>query len=768
MIRPGTRRSSASRPGWLSRLLGALVRRLAPPLVRRVWRVRVRGGGRVPPGGALLVANHLSYLDAPLIAAALDRPVRFLMWRPLFRLPLVGGVASAAGAIPIAAEDPPKEQRRSLEQAAAAAAAGELVCVFAEGRMSRDGRVLPFRRGLERIARRARVPIVPVAIAGTEETAFAPRQARRPHRSGRPGLDVCFGEPLPAHTPAWCVRDAVGEALARLARERAREGETLTTALVRGLRRKPRRTALIDVWGALHSRRRTLASALALAERLRVEAAGCERVALLLPGGPAASISLAAILLAGKTAVPLSPLFDDRELASLVRRSRASVVLSSRRLPRALPGCRDLEDLAEQISPFARLRAWLATFLPAGLLARRLGVAGDARAPALILFSSGSTARPKAVVLSHAAVLANLRAAARLFGLRPDDRLLAPLPVFHAFGATAGVFLPLIEGIAALQHHNPLEAAAIARLAREGRATVIIGTPTLFRLWSKRIPPGGLSALRLGVAGGEALPRSLAREFRDRFGAPLVEGYGATELAPIVAVDLDAAHLAEPREGVGSPLPGVWVRVADPATGAPLPPGRDGSVLVFGAGVMEGYDGEPERTAAVLRDGAYTTGDIGHLTSDGRLVLTGRAERFSKVGGEMVPHGRVELAIAEAAWALARERGLVGAAPEVLVFAVADEHKGERLVVLACSLAVSPASAIARAIDDGLPPLFAPHPGDLHQVCALPRTPSGKVDLAAARALALKLDAAARGGAVAGQEAAPPYSKDDSRASASF
>jgi acyl-[acyl-carrier-protein]-phospholipid O-acyltransferase/long-chain-fatty-acid--[acyl-carrier-protein] ligase len=236
------------------------------------------------------------------------------------------------------------------------------------------------------------------------------------------------------------------------------------------------------------------------------------------------------------------------------------------------------------------------------------------------------------------------------------------------------------------------------------------------------------------VAGAEKLPSGLAEAFQQRFGVRPIEGYGTTELSPVVAVNAppsrDPSGGQNRREGsVGRPLAGVAVRVVDPQSRQELPVGAEGLLLVKGPNVMQGYFGRADLTAEVLRDGWYSTGDMATIDADGFLWITGRLSRFSKIGGEMVPHVRVEELIHE----IVRPDG---DGPRVAVAAVHDEKKGERLVVLHCGLALPPETVCRRLIEKGLPPLWVPSPDSFRQVAAIPLLGTGKLDLAGLQALA--------------------------------
>jgi acyl-[acyl-carrier-protein]-phospholipid O-acyltransferase/long-chain-fatty-acid--[acyl-carrier-protein] ligase len=730
---------------------------------RTLYRIRTCGIEHVPArGGALLVANHLSFVDAFLVSAAVGRPVRFMMYRDFFRVPLIGHFARWVGAIPVSSEDGRSAKEASIQRAAELLRQGELVCIFAEGTISRSGSLLGFRRGLERIARAAGAPILPVALDGVWGSIFSFEGGRffwkRPKGFSCP-LEVGIGPALPSDTPAWQVRREV-QALIGQARSRfAGRADTLGERFLRAARYHRRRTALVDSSGTRLTYAQLLRASLALRARLLRELADEERVGILLPPGVGAVLATLAVTLSGKVPVHLNYSLGTAALADPIRRAGLVHVISSPRFLRALdaapplPGAGTwmIEDLVAGLRLSDKLRATVLGWLPAALLACLVRPVRSPRATATILFSSGSTGRPKGVVLSHGNILSNALAVGQAMGMTEADRLLGVLPFFHSFGFTATLWTPLLHGATAVFHPRPTEAQKIGELAASERVTICLATPTFYQGWMRRIPMQAFEHLRLAVVGAEKLQPRFADDFAAKYGIPLLEGYGCTELSPVVCVNLpDLARVQEhesaSRAGtVGRPLPGVTVRIQDPETGAELPPGVEGSVFVTGPNVMQGYLDDPERTREVLVDGWYDTGDVGLVDRDGFLILTDRRSRFSKIGGEMVPQGRVEEELGRLSSELCDREGVEsGLRPELAVTSVPDDRKGERLVVLHTALPYERAELVDALRASELPALFQPRPDQYFEVAAVPKLGTGKTDLKGLADLALDLSCGAR------------------------
>jgi acyl-[acyl-carrier-protein]-phospholipid O-acyltransferase/long-chain-fatty-acid--[acyl-carrier-protein] ligase len=447
-----------------------------------------------------------------------------------------------------------------------------------------------------------------------------------------------------------------------------------------------------------------------------------------------------AVTLAGKTAVNLNFTASAESFRSSIRQCNLKTIISSRLFldkigPLALPEPPVLvEDLAASVTTSDKLQAWLkALLMPARLLARIPDFNPDRTAA--ILFSSGSTGEPKGVMLSHHNILSNIESLRAVFVSKPTDNVCACLPLFHSLGYTGTIWFPLLSGFSATFHPNPLDAAMVAKVVRENRSTLLFATPTFLMLYLRKASREDFATLRFVIAGAEKLKPRLAQAFEERFGIRPLEGYGATELSPVAALSLP--HVEEDgiaqkgwKEGsVGLPLPGVAMKVIDPETGALLATDEPGLLMVKGPNVMLGYLGRPDLTAAALQDGWYRTGDVARIDSEGFVVITDRISRFSKIAGEMVPHGAVEEEL----------HRILGATGQVLaVTSAPDEKKGEKLVVLYAPEA-GDAAALAAALEKAdLPNLWKPARDACFPIPALPILGTGKLDLKALKELGAK------------------------------
>jgi len=292
-----------------------------------------------------------------------------------------------------------------------------------------------------------------------------------------------------------------------------------------------------------------------------------------------------------------------------------------------------------------------------------------------------------------------------------------------------------VLGTGVVYHPSPLDLTAISELVRNYRVTFLLATPTFLQAYLRRCLPEDFGSLQYVLVGAEKLPERLALAFEEAFGIRPLEGYGCTECSPVVSVntrDFRAPgfrQVGAKRGKIGQPLPGVSVRIADPTTLEPLPQGQQGLLLVRGPNVMKGYLGRPDKTAEVLRDALYITGDIATLDEDGFLAITDRLSRFSKIGGEMVPHIKVEEKLHE----------LAGVTEQAFVVTgVPDDKKGERLVVLHTLADEKLKDVLDKLSQSGLPNLWIPRPNQFFQVDELAHLGTGKLDLRRIRDLALQ------------------------------
>lgn len=710
-----------------------LLRFVALVLMKLLYRIRVDGRENVPlDGPALLVANHVSWIDALLLIATQTRRIRFVMDRSIYDSPALSPLFRLMGVIPVSARDGVAGFKEFIRSTRQVLDEGYLVCIFAEGEITRHGSLNAFRPGFARIAQASGVPIIPAYIGGAWGNIFSYARNRRLYLQRYP-MHILFGTPLAADQTAR-VRTAVMELSVRFYEARKTQRLPLADAFVNTARSNWGQPAVNDTTGKGMTYGRLLAGALLVKNRLRPVLSG-NNVGVLLPPSVAGFTANIALTLLGRVPVNLNYTASREAFASALEQAGISCVITSQKVLERLP---DL-PMPGQIILLEELMAGLGTLeklkeLTAARLMPRRALCSTRPAPddtATIIFSSGSTGTPKGVMLSHHNILSNIESLRAVFQPDQHDRVAAVLPLFHSLGFTGTLWLPLLSGFSASCHSNPLEATQVVKLVRNERATILIATPTFLSAYLRKAEPEDFSSLRLVITGAEKLKTELANAFAEKFGLRPLEGYGATELSPVISLNIPDVEIGGVRQkgqlpgSVGRPIPGVAVRIVDPDSSELLADGQPGLIEVAGPNLMTGYLGKPDETAKVIRDGWYNTGDIGYINDEGFVVITDRLARFSKIAGEMIPHGAVE------------ERMLATLASTDLLLAVTavpDEKKGERIAVVYDQGQLDEAK-VKQAIEQAeLPNLWKP--SLLVPAEAIPLLGSGKLDLKGLKKLA--------------------------------
>ncbi len=512
----------------------------------------------------------------------------------------------------------------------------------------------------------------------------------------------------------------------------------ITLRLLQQLQTCGKRFKVADSNGTNLCGRDLLVRTLALRRFLLREtlAADEKRVGVFLPPTIPAVATNLALALADRVAVNLNYTVSSAMLKQCCEKAGLRHVITSKKFIEKVGldvGCKTvfLEDIKEKITVGDRLSAFLnARLRSANGLHRTLRLQHQTHDEVVtIIFTSGSTGVPKGVVLTDKNITSNIIGIDESIHLSENDVVLGILPFFHSFGYTIALWAGMTLPCSVVYHFSPLDARQIGKLAQDFKATVLLATPTFLRAYLRRVEPEQFKTLEVVVLGAEKMPLALADEFEQKFGMRPVEGYGTTELSPLVSVNVPVCRAGSAcatriREGsVGLPMSGVDARVVSIEDDHPLPAGETGLLEVRGPNVMAGYLDQPELTAKVMHDEWYRTGDVGFLDADGFIHITGRLSRFSKIGGEMVPHIQIEDTLAE----------LVGAGEDgsmrIAVTAVPCEKRGERIVVLHTELPCSKADLLSKAKQAGLPNLFLPSEDSFLAVESIPVLGSGKLDL---------------------------------------
>jgi acyl-[acyl-carrier-protein]-phospholipid O-acyltransferase/long-chain-fatty-acid--[acyl-carrier-protein] ligase len=713
------------------------------------YRFRVEGLENVPAGGGVILApNHVSFLDVVLLPTVCLRNVRFLSWADYEKKPAIRLVMRFFKTIPVS----PSHAKNALQTAVDRLNAGDCLGIFPEGQITRCGTPGEFQGGYALMARRANVPVVPVFIDGLwgSTLSYAGRGVlRKWPRLGRPQLTIRFGKPLAPGDAAGALRDAVQFLGAECYASRPEFQRHLAEVTVRALARNPGKVLVIDRSGPRRAAFRgatLLALAHNCARQWRRDIPE-KRVGILLPPGIGATLANLACLMAGKTPVNLNFTLGRTQLEACITATGVKTFITAKafrdKLDEKVPDfpwgrMEHIVDIAAQLKHIAKWRlvrdialGWIA---PGRLLCAlwRIPRTGGGNTEAAVLCTSGSSGQPKGVPLTHTNLLGNCNQFDDLYLVTPRSRLLGNLPIFHSFGFTVTLWFPLTRGICTINTPSPLEYARNITAIREEKVTVLVGTPTFFRTYLKKAGATEMASVKLAVAGAEKTPGGFAEEWESRFGGHYYEGYGATELSPVVGVNNHNVHDPRVRGGIfhgnrrnaiGRMVCGLTARFTSPFTGERVPTHSGGVLWLKGVNVFPGYLGEPGRTREVLtEDGWYCTGDIARFDADGFLFIEGRQSRFSKIGGEMIPHGTVEDTIRQALGLHFSD----DISQRIAVASRIDESKGETLVLLS-TIDIDPEQLRAALANSGLSNLWIPR--IIKRVDTIPVLATGKLDL---------------------------------------
>ena len=715
-------------------------------------RVRIHGEANIPYSGpVLLVSNHISLLDLIMIQAISRRRVRFMVHTSLVSFLPIRWIFRYLGVMEVPNIRRPKAMVKFFEESKKRLRHGEILCFFPEGAISGNGSLMRFRSGVSPLLPpELDVPIIPIRlgmVSGRMSGIHNGKLQLRAPLSFPVDYSINVGEPITPVLSAFELRQKISE-LGAMAEKQIQPGEKpLHTHFIFNAKRHPLKVTFADgVTGDAVNNFNTLIRVIIFSRLLRKLNKGdnTQYTGVLLPNMPIAAVALLAVLCSDRTPAMINFSSGQEVALAAARRAGIKKILTSRKFLEKLkwetsPEMVFLEDLVPQIKKSDKIKALLmALFLPGRTLVRNLAPSScyNMHHQAVLLFSSGSTGNPKAVMLTQHNLHCNTISFVRVIDwARSVDRIAGNLPMFHAYGFMVGFAFPSIFGTMAALIPNPLDAAALVKSVRSFNLTILTATPTFLQKYMMKATGEDFKSLRLVITGAEKLRPELAAKFHEMTGRDIIEGYGCTELSPIATINLSNSiytlgSKADHPGSIGCPLPGIHIRIVDPDTGVELAPGHSGRMQVMAGSVMKGYLNDEQLTAQVLQDGYYDTGDIAKMDLDGYVYITGRASRFSKIGGEMVPHEGVESCISRIRNREEREIAVAGRG---------DSRKGERLVVFYTAEDFDIPAIIEAMRKEGLPNIWIPKSDDFVKIDALPQLGSGKLDLVKLRKMADEL-----------------------------
>lgn len=732
----------------------SLIRYMLYFVVSKVYSLSVYQLNNLPStGGVLLLGNHISFIDWAILQIACPRPIRFVMERSIYETWYLKWLLKQFKIIPIAQG----ASKEALTEINKALNNGEVIALFPEGRLTRNGQIGAFRSGFERAAENTNAVIVPFYLHGLwgAKTSYATEHYKDLAKMNNRKVSVIYGEPMTTDACAIEVRQRVRELSIKSWKYFTNEMDSLQSEWFSMAKYKGNVVTLIDSSGSRFSSHKLLAAVIYFARRLAGKLNGQQNIGIILPASAAGVIANMAVLCRGKTVVNLNYTAGDEAIKSAIGQAQIKTIVTSHVFLdkikakgfdlswlNELTNVLHLEDLKKKTAKVSIARNLLAVKLVPGFILKPYFMKkSDVNSVAAILFSSGSEGKPKGVELTHRNLLSNIKQVTSIFAIQEEDVMLNSLPLFHAFGLTMTTMVPLIQGLTMVCYPDPTNALAIARLIYSHRITMFCATSTFLSMYNRnnKIHPMLLESLRLVISGAEKLSPIVLEEFKQKFNHDILEGYGATEVAPVASCNVPDVisstdwfvHQGNKPGTVGMALPGSAFRVVDPISLQDLPVGEDGLILIGGTQVMQGYLGEPEKTRdALIEDGDiiwYKTGDKGRLDEEGYLTIVDRYSRFAKIGGEMVSLGSVE-----------QQLSLIINDPEMEVIAVSipDKKKGESIAVIYSGNQNSD-FIMVQLRESSLPRLMLP--AQLLHMELIPKLASGKKDYSTAKKMILAM-----------------------------
>ena len=609
-----------------------LVRCVNWTLAHTLYRIKVLGIENVPSqGGALIVCNHVSYIDAQLLLAGVERPVRFIMHRPIYESKLINPVARATKAIPISGADGKEGVLRSLAEAAAALRNGELVGIFAEGGISRTGVLLPFKSGLETIMHAADVPIIPAHIDRLWGSIFSFRGGKflwkKPKRIPYP-ITISFGAALRSNAKAFEVREKVQELSAQAFDQRDALSTVLPLAFLEQVRSTPARIVVEGSDGVSWSYLRLLSGARLCWRELQSGIRAGDRVGLDLSDWQESLLLNLALCLGGAVAVNL-PKGSSAEFVE--RCGLSTVIISSNTLRPADTKAQVIvaSDIIARPCLIDSLWVLFALLLLPRSLAAKLLISYRSSSTdcAAVVFTRGRSAPRRAVMLSHRNITAVVEGIYDLLQFDQRDVIAGILPFSHAYGLVTNLWLPVLSG-GKVVYFGGDGGAALQAVALGKRGITVLfdrsaNLPVFLRQWRKE----DLGSLNRVVVGGDKLEPDVVRSFEEALGVEVLEGYGSSEISSVALLNVPDYGSGERRQvgrkigSVGVPLPGVAIRIMDRGTKKPVVPGEKGVLAMRGAGLMLGYLDSQGNHGDHLMDGWFVTDDEARIDPDGFVEL---------------------------------------------------------------------------------------------------------------------------------------------------
>ncbi|OCL84587.1 acyl-[ACP]--phospholipid O-acyltransferase [Arcobacter porcinus] len=716
------------------------------------YKLEVNGIKNIPSqGGVLLLGNHISWIDWAIILMAVPREVKFVMDKTIYEKWYLTWLLKIFRTIPISSAS----SKSTIKIIAKELDEGNVVVLFPEGAITRNGHLGEFKRGFEKILEfitNEDIKVVPFYIRGLWESMFSRANKKFKNSKKTNRVTVSFARMMNKNSAdVVSIKNEVFALSNQAWLEHINVMKPLNEAVFERLLEVSNETIFVDNTGANLSGNRFLTVSI-LFKNLFKKRLKEKNIGILLPTSCAGAFINYTVLLMGKTAVNLNFTASMESLKLSIKEANIKNIISSKRFIDRLEArgikIKDIFDginlilLEDERANISKLKSlfifFTISFLPrfiSKILYLNKTKKDDT---SIILFSSGSEGTPKGIELSGENILGNAEQIANILNVNEDDVILASLPLFHAFGIVVTTYLPLIEGIKCVAVADPTDGLSVAKMTSKHKATFMCGTSTFFRLYTrnKKIHPLMFDSLRIVIAGAEKLRDDVRFEFKKRFGKDILEGYGTTETSPVACCNLPDkisetfdVQIGQKIGTVGMAIPGTDIKIVDPNSFEELNIDEEGMILISGIQVMKGYLNDEEKTKSVLKTikgrTYYITGDKGKLDSDGFLTIVDRYSRFAKIAGEMISLGLVEEKISS----IIDDSNI-----DIMALSTEDEKKGEKIVLLISNVNEDYIKELKEKIIKDFDNKLA-IPESIKIVDEIPKLGSGKRDYESAKSL---------------------------------
>ncbi|MCP4178410.1 MAG: MFS transporter [bacterium] len=717
-----------------------LYRSISIFITRLLYKIRVIGEDNIPFNKpTVFVSNHVSLIDEFFISSAVSKNIKFVTYEDSFQTSFYQKISKFFGYIKKPDNKNINEYKNYCYKIKKILKSGQSVCVFPERKITRNGLIGRFYDEIiDIIPTDLDIPVIPLYLGPLWGSKFSYHKSDKKFRSCL--ISICFGKTIDKNIKAYKIRQYVSELAVEIECLPRHKEKTLHYNFIHIAKKNPFKKILFDFKDSSLSSFKILLISLILSREINKIKNNNKYIGVLLPSCNFASISILAAMFSGLIPALLNFTLSEKLFDISLKKADLKIIITSkifikRANIKERPEMIFLEDISKNISLKTTIFYIALIFiLPSWILIRCVSKSfKDINQTAILLFSSGSSGIPKGILLSHHNMNSNVNSFIQVMDCNTKkDNILGNLPFFHSFGINLGFWIPLMYGIRVVYVKNPLDISSVVQAIKEYNITLLASTPTFLNNYIKRSKSEDFKSLRLLILGSEKMNSTHAEKFKRHAVIEPIEGYGCTELSPVVSINIsddinDLGKKSGKLYSIGKALAGIASKVVNINTCEELDPGQSGLLYIKSPSTMQGYLNDKATSEEVIIDGWYNTKDIAYIDTEGYIIITGRISRFSKMAGEMVSHEIIENFINEAINSEYRC---------IAVTDTKDDKKGEKIIVLYTELGKSIDDISLYLKTKGLPNLWIPKFDNYYKVNEIPILGTGKLDLMKLKKLA--------------------------------